>query len=75
MTMEELVKMWREESAAANDCIIEILESYMEFVDLVEQHAKLRNETILLALAKRRRQDWEPILQQAKGAKIKSQNY
>ena len=35
MTGEELVKMWGEESDAANDCIIEILESYMEFCDLV----------------------------------------
>lgn len=73
MTGEELVNMWTAESDAANDCIIEILESYMEFARLVEQHANLRNETILLTLAKRRLQNWAPILQQAKVAKAKTQ--
>lgn len=73
MTPKEIIETWTAESNAANDCIIEILESYIEFVDLVEQHAKLRNENILLTLTKSRRQDWEPILQQATAAKIKTQ--
>lgn len=62
MTAEELVRMWASESDAANDCIVEILSSYMEFVKLAIKHAELRKETFLLALAKKRLQDWQPIL-------------
>lgn len=75
MTGEELVKMWAEESNAANDCVISILESYLEFAELVEKHAELRAENVLLALAKRRKQDWIPILEHAKKAKEKAENY
>lgn len=75
MTGEELVKMWTEESNAANDTIISILESYMEFAELVEKHAELRGENVLLALAKRRKQDWIPILEHVQKAKEKAGNY
>lgn len=36
MTTEEIVKIWDSESQAVNDCIIEILESYMEVLNLFE---------------------------------------
>lgn len=72
MTGEELVKMWAEESNAANDCIIEILESYMEFASLVLKHAELRSEHILGKLTTRRIADWQPILEDAKKAKEKA---
>ncbi len=74
MTREELVKMWAEESNAANDCIIGILESYMEFAKLVQKHAELCGETILLILAKRKQQDWTPILETAKSTKEEGVN-
>ncbi len=74
MTCEELVKMWSEESNAANDCIILILESYMEFVAFVQKHAEFHGETFLLALAKRKQQDWTPILETAKSTKEKGIN-
>lgn len=76
MTGEELVKMWADESNAANDCIIEILESYMEFIDLVErashvQHLRdwLKVQPIMRTLLKKRRKQWTPILEHAKKAK------
>lgn len=73
MTGEELVKMWAEESNAANDIIIDILESYMEFASLVLQHGELRSEHILGKLATRRIADWQPILEHAKNAKAVAQ--
>ncbi len=74
MTGEELVKMWAEESDAANDCIISILESYMEFAELVQKHAELRGENVLLMLAKMVQQDWTPILETAKSTKEEGVN-
>ena len=35
--MKELLDIWQSESQAANDCIVEILESYMEFIDIFEK--------------------------------------
>lgn len=72
MTGEELVKMWREESDAANDCIIDILESIMEFTYLAKMHAKLRNDPWLEGLAERHAARWMPILEHAKKAKEKA---
>ncbi len=72
MTGEELVKMWGEESDAANDCIIEILESYMEFCDLVIRWQPPYSR--LSKMATQKVKAWTPILEHAKKAKEKGAN-
>lgn len=72
MTSEELVKMWREESNAANDCIIEILESYMEFCDLIQKWSPPYSRFYHLAEDKIGK--WTPILEHAKLTKEKGAN-
>jgi hypothetical protein len=57
---------------AANDCIVEILESYMEFVDIMDktihQYAKLPDtiNAMFTMLLSRTRNQWLPVLNQSK---------
>lgn len=70
MTLEELLKTWESESNAANDCIVEILSSYMEFIDIFEKTINTKDiskiKPLAQALINKRRQDWTPILEHAK---------
>lgn len=70
--VEAIYEEWDKESQAANDCIVEILESYMEFVDImdktVHQYAKLPDtiNAMFTMLLSRTRNQWLPVLNQAK---------
>ena len=76
--VEAVYEEMDEELAAANDCIVEILESYMEFVDImdktVHQYAKLPDtiNAMFTMLLSRTRNQWLPLLNQSKN-KQKSQ--
>lgn len=69
--VEAIYEEWDKESQAANDCIVEILESYMEVLNLFE--ATMRKDVIsqrvrIMAdtLCKQRKEQWKPILDKAK---------
>lgn len=69
--VEAIYEEWDKESQAANDCIVEILESYFEFMNIFERTIKAQKITppikvMALELVKKRRAQWEPILQKAK---------
>lgn len=70
MTPAEIVKHRQSESDAANECIVEILESYMEFVDIFEKTIPMLNNPEILpyiqALIDVRRKHWIPILEHCK---------
>lgn len=84
MTEKELLDNWKSESDAANDCIIEILESYMEFITLARFAVLAASNPDLDSLGRKRvwrkfkdmadqrRTHWEPILGHAKAAKEKA---
>lgn len=65
-----LLDQWQSESDAANDIIIEILESYMEFIDIFEKTINAKDiskfKPLAQALINQRRKEWLPILEQAK---------
>ncbi len=81
MTVKEFVKMWTEESNAANDCIIEILESYMEFINLarfgmlamtnpeLSDGERKRAWRTFKEMADQRKSQWESMLAHAQAAK------
>ena len=58
------------ESLAANDCIVEILESYMEFINIFEKTINAKDiskfKPLAQALINQRRKDWTPILEHCK---------
>lgn len=65
------MEWWQKESRAANDCIVEILESYFEFIEIMERTlAKCtvpeKIKPMADALIKKRRADWQPILDKSK---------
>ena len=69
--VEAIYEEWDKESQAANDCIVEILESYFEFMNIFERTIKAQKITppikvMALELVKKRRAQWEPILRKAK---------
>ena len=69
--VEAIYEEWDKEADAANDCIVEILESYFEFMDIFERTIKAQKITpqikvMALELVKKRRAQWEPILQKGK---------
>ena len=69
--VEAIYEEWGKESQAANDCIVEILESYFEFMDIFERTIKAQKITpnikvMALELVKKRRNEWKPILDKAK---------
>lgn len=70
--VEAIYEEWGKESQAANDCIVEILESYMEFINIMEStlncYAELPDkiEAMSKTLIAKRRNDWKPILEKAK---------
>lgn len=69
--VEAIYEEWDKESQAANDSIVEILESYFEFMNIFERTIKAQKITppikvMALELVKKRRAQWEPILQKAK---------
>lgn len=63
------------EAEAANDCIIEILESYMKFVNITERTIKCfakmpaKYETLLNMLITKVKNNWTPVLEDAKKIK------
>lgn len=65
-----------EELTAANDCIVEILESYLQFVNVTERTIKCfaelpeKYETMFDMLVRKVRKKWTPILETA----VKKQN-
>lgn len=81
MTVEEFVKMWTEESNAANDCIIEILSSYMEFISMarfamlattnpeLQDGERKRVWRTFKKIAEDRKAQWESVLAHAQAAK------
>lgn len=78
-TLTDTVLQWHEESKAANDCIVEILESYMEFIDIVQFNAKVCNlpeqyQRQLNTLCVRRKNDWQPILETARATQKEKKN-
>lgn len=69
--VEAIYEEWDKESQAANDSIVEILESYMEFIDIMEltikKHCDSKNtQELAQALIARWRTEWKPILDKAK---------
>lgn len=75
MTNEEFLKNWQNESEAANNAIIEILESYMDFVNIFEKtisNKAFGTDKMLIArpymqlLIEKTRRNWKPILETAK---------
>ena len=69
--VEAIYEEWSKESQTANDCIVEILESYMEFIDIMEltikKHCDSKNTKELAeALINRRRLEWKSVLETAK---------
>ena len=69
--VEAIYEEWGKESQAANDCIVEILESYFEFMNIFERTIKAQKITppikvMALELVKKRRAQWGPILKKAK---------
>lgn len=69
--VETIYEEWFSESDAANDCIVEILESYFEFMEIFERTIKAQKITpsikvLALNLVTKRREDWKPILDKAK---------
>lgn len=72
--VEAIYEEWDQETQAANDCIIEILESYMEFINIMEStlncYAELPDkiEAMSKTLIAKRRNDWKPILEKVKKA-------
>ena len=77
MTNEEFLKNWQNESEAANNAIIEILESYMDFVNIFEKtisNKAFGTDKMLIArpymqlLIEKTRRNWKPILETAKKA-------
>lgn len=70
--VEAIYEEWDKDAAAANDCIVEILESYMEFVDIMDktihQYAKLPDtiNAMFTMLLSRTRNQWVPLLNQSK---------
>lgn len=82
MTLKQLLDNWASESNAANDCIIEILESYMDFVNCgrfamlamidANKDDRKRIWRKFKSLAITHKGHWEPILEQAKAAKEKA---
>lgn len=69
--VDAIYEEWDKESQAAKDCIVEILESYMEFIDIMEltikKHCDSKNtQELAQALVDRRRLEWKPILEDAK---------
>ena len=72
--VEAIYEEWEQETQAANDCIVEILESYMEFINIMEStlncYAELPDkiEAMSKTLIAKRRNDWKPILEKVKKA-------
>ena len=72
--VEAIYEEMDSELDAANDCIIEILESYMEFINIMEStlncYAELPDkiEAMSKTLIAKRRNDWKPILEKVKKA-------
>ena len=70
--VEAIYEEWDKESQAANDCIVEILESYMEFIRIMEStlncYAELPDkiEAMSKTLITQRRKQWQPVLDKAK---------
>lgn len=69
--VEAIYEEWDKESQAANDSIVEILESYFEFIDIFERTIKAQKITpsikvLALKLVTKRREEWGPILEKAK---------
>lgn len=69
--VEAIYEEWDEESQAANDCIVEILESYMEVLNLLELTVKKTTitpqvQTLATALCKERKSKWQPVLNDAR---------
>ena len=56
---------------AANDTVVEILESYMELLNIFEQTMKAQGvnqniKAMALTLCQKRKNDWQPILNEAR---------
>ena len=69
--VEAIYEEWFEESDAANDCIVEILESYMEVLNLLELTVKKNTitpqiQTLATTLCKERKKKWQPVLDDAR---------
>lgn len=69
--LEAIYEEWDNESQAANDSIVEILESYMEFIEIFKRTMMAQATTpkikvLALELCKKRKNDWKPVLEKAK---------
>lgn len=78
--VEAIYEEWDKESQAANDSIVEILESYFEFIDIFERTIKAQRITptikvLALNLVAKRREEWGPILKQAKELQEKGRKH
>lgn len=72
MTKEQILNEWQKESRAANDCICEILSSYMDFVlYCMVPHPKQNSTERLIEIHKmaiRLHDKWFPFYQDCKTA-------
>lgn len=71
MYVDAIYEEWDKESQAANDSIVEILESYFEFMEIFERTIKAQKiapsiKVLALNLVTKRREEWGPILEKAK---------
>lgn len=78
--VDTIYEEWNKESQAANDSIVEILESYFEFIDIFERTIKAQKITpsikvLALNLVTKRREEWGPILEKAKELQEKGRKH
>ena len=71
--VEAIYEEMDSELDAANDCIVSTIESYIEFIDIVQFNAKVCNlpeqyQRMLNTLCERRRNHWQPLLEEVKKA-------
>lgn len=69
--VEAVYEEMDEELDAANDCIVEILESYMELLNIFEQTMKAQGvnqniKAMALTFCQKRKNDWQPVLNEAR---------
>ena len=78
-TLIENSLQWKQASQAANDCIVEILDSYMEFIAIVQMNCEKCNvpeqfKRQMNVLCKRRQKEWQPILETARATQREGTN-
>lgn len=72
MTLKELLDNWESESNAANDCIIEILTEFIDFMRLVRLRALKDGDSQFAQSVRERIDKWRPVLWDCEAVKEKA---